>query len=81
VVTVLRRVALLKLQMDPSRADRSGAELGTNCTGDGGEGTGGAGGAENSIKPEGGVTVPADVAVLVLFGLSDRSGDFPLDIN
>jgi hypothetical protein len=37
--------------MDPSRADRSGAELGTNCTGDGGEGTGGAGGAENSIKP------------------------------
>jgi len=31
--------------------------------------------------PDGGVTVPADVAVLVLFGLSDRSGDFPLDIN
>jgi len=37
--------------MDPSRAVRSGAELGTNCTGNGGEGTGGAGGEENSIKP------------------------------
>jgi len=51
VVTVLRRDALLKLQMDPSRAVRSGAELGTNCTGDGGEKSGGAGGEENSIKP------------------------------
>ena len=51
MVTVLRSVALLKLQMDPSRAVRSGAELGTNCTGDGGEWTGGAGGEENSIKP------------------------------
>jgi hypothetical protein len=37
--------------MEPSRADRSGAELGTNCTGDSGDGTGGAGGAENSINP------------------------------
>lgn len=51
MVTVLRRVALLKLQMDPSRAVRSGAELGTNCTGDGSDRTGGAGGEENSIKP------------------------------
>jgi len=37
--------------MDPSRAVRSGAELGTNCTSDGGEGPGRAGGEENSIKP------------------------------
>jgi hypothetical protein len=37
--------------MDPSRAVRSGAELGTNCTGDAAEGSGGAGGEENSIKP------------------------------
>jgi hypothetical protein len=51
VVTVLRRVALLKLQMEPSRAVRSGAALGTNCNGDGAEGTGGGGGGENSTKP------------------------------
>lgn len=31
--------------------------------------------------PDGGVTVPADVAVLVLFGLSDLSGDFPFVTN
>jgi hypothetical protein len=37
--------------MDPSRAARLGAELGTNCTGDGVEGTGGAGDEENSMKP------------------------------
>jgi hypothetical protein len=37
--------------MDPSRAVRSGAELGTNCTGDAVEGSGGAGGEDNSIKP------------------------------
>jgi hypothetical protein len=37
--------------MDPSSAVRSGAKLGTNCTGDGAEGTGGAGDEENSIKP------------------------------
>jgi len=37
--------------MDPSRAVRSGAELCTNCTGDGGERSGGAGGEENSINP------------------------------
>jgi hypothetical protein len=36
---------------------------------------------ENTTLPDGGVTVPAEVAVLVLFGLSDRSGDFPLDIS
>jgi hypothetical protein len=55
VVTVLRRVAFLKLQMDPSRAVRSGVALGTNCAGDGAEGIGGGGGGggggENSIKP------------------------------
>jgi hypothetical protein len=38
--------------MDPSKAVLSGAALGTNCNGDGAEGTGGGGGGENSIKPD-----------------------------
>jgi hypothetical protein len=38
--------------MDPSKAVRSGAALGTNCNGDGAEGTGGGGSGENSIKPD-----------------------------
>lgn len=38
--------------MDPNRAVRSDAALGTSCTGNGAEGTDGGGGGENSIKPD-----------------------------
>jgi hypothetical protein len=38
--------------MDPSRAVRSDAALGTNCTGNGAVGNEGGGGGENSIKPD-----------------------------
>lgn len=38
--------------MDPSRAVRSDATFGTNCAGNGAEGTEGGGGGENSIKPD-----------------------------
>lgn len=38
--------------MEPSRAVRSDATLGTSCTGNGVEGTEGGGGGENSIKPD-----------------------------
>lgn len=71
---VLLKLALLKLLIDPSRAD-----LPLSITGGITESTdvfdrfkqrGGGGGG-----PDGGVSVPADVAVLVLFGLSERSGD------
>lgn len=85
---VLRNEFLLKLQIAPRRADRSFAFDSGGRTdapfpftiGGGGGGANGGGGGDGieELVAEGGVAVPTEVAVLVLFALSALSPFVPL---